>query len=85
MRLADFDRFFVPQVSPEFLVQLARDLGVPRETVPDVTLEGRDLYTSSLPCLLEHSSCTEARPTDQKCLAISAGPGINVGCATVCL
>ncbi len=80
--LVDFDRFYFPQISTEFLDALAEDLSIPRDRIADVTLAGKDLYTSSLPCILEESM--KQQPRDGKlCLAVSAGPGINVACALV--
>jgi 3-oxoacyl-[acyl-carrier-protein] synthase III len=81
--LDEFDDFYFPQVSSAFLDSLAEELNIPRRRVADVTLAGRNLYTSGLPCLLER--CTQAGGGSQGRLglAVSAGPGINVGCALI--
>ena len=80
--LEDFDRFYLPQLSSEFLYELAQDLGVSRERVVDVTVAGRDLYTSSLTCALEQVK-PESDGGRGISLAVSAGGGINVACAVV--
>ena len=78
--LTDFDGFYFPQISSAFLGDVADDLGIDRKRVADVTVKGKDLYTSSLPCILEASA---SKPGPKVCLAVSAGPGIHVGCAVV--
>jgi hypothetical protein len=81
MKLADFDEFCFPQISSEFLDAVALAFAIPRERIADVTVEGRDLYTSSLPCILEVSLLSGLVGSGKVCLCVSAGPGINVGCA----
>jgi len=83
MKLAEFDEFYFPQISSEFLDAVALDLAVPRERVSDVTVEGRDLYTSSLPCILEASLLSGLAGSGKVCLCVTAGPGINIGCAVL--
>jgi 3-oxoacyl-[acyl-carrier-protein] synthase III len=80
---ADFDEFYFPQISPEFLYALGNDLAIPRERIADVTVAGKNLYTSSLPCILESSVRAGLGGSGKTCLAVSAGPGINVGCAVI--
>jgi 3-oxoacyl-[acyl-carrier-protein] synthase III len=82
-KLADFDQFYFPQISPEFLDALGHDLDIAPERIADVTLAGKDLYTSSLPCILENSIRAGLGGSGKVCLAVSAGPGINVGCAVI--
>jgi 3-oxoacyl-[acyl-carrier-protein] synthase III len=81
--LADFDEFYFPQISPEFLDALANDLAIQRERIAAVTVAGKDLYTSSLPCILETSIRAGLGGSGKVCLAVSAGPGIHVGCAVI--
>ena len=81
--LADFDEFHFPQRSPRFLDGLASDLGIPRECIVNATLEGEDLYTSSAGCTLEESLGAGLRGSGKYCLFVSAGPGIQVSCATL--
>ena len=83
MKLAEFDEFYFPQISSEFLDALAVDLSIPRERVADVTVEGKDLYTSSLPCILETSLLSGLAGSGKTCLCVTAGPGINIGCAVL--
>ena len=79
MKLEEFDEFYFPQISSEFLDAVALDLAIPRERVSDVTVEGRDLYTSSLPCILEASLLSGLAGSGKVCLCVTAGPGINIG------
>jgi 3-oxoacyl-[acyl-carrier-protein] synthase III len=80
--LADFDEFYFPQVSSDFLNALASQLEIPRERIVDVTVPEGDLYTSSLPSALEH--VTKRHPKGNKvCLAVSVGSGINVRCGVI--
>ena len=83
MKLAEFDEFYFPQISSAFLDAVALDLAIPRERVSDVTVEGRDLYTSSLPCILEASLLSGLAGSGKVCLCVTAGPGINIGCAVL--
>jgi 3-oxoacyl-[acyl-carrier-protein] synthase III len=83
MKLAEFDEFYFPQISSKFLDAVALDLAIPRERVSDVTVEGRDLYTSSLPCILEASLLSGLAGSGKVCLCVTAGPGINIGCAVL--
>jgi 3-oxoacyl-[acyl-carrier-protein] synthase III len=81
--LADFDEFYFPQISQEFLDALANDLAIQRERIAAVIVPGKDLYTSSLPCILETSVRAGLGGSGKVCLAVSAGPGIHVGCAVI--
>lgn len=84
--MSDYGRYYFPQVSPIFLHELASDLGVPCERMVDATIPGKDLYTSSLLCALEQSAGGVPGAPGEKDtlgLAVSAGPGITVGCATL--
>jgi len=81
--LADFDEFYFPQISPGFLKALGHEFEIPCHRIIDVTVPGNDLYTSSLPSLLEHISRRRDAAAGRVALAVSAGPGINVGCAVV--
>lgn len=81
--LVDFDEFHFPQISAKFLDALAKQLEIPRARLVDVTVEGRDLYTSSVPCTLEESLCVGLRGSGRCGLMASAGPGIQVACAVL--
>lgn len=80
--LADFHEFYFPQVSSAFLTALGDELQIPRQRIVDVAGAG-DLYTSSLPCVIEHVMQSGRGQSERVCLAVSAGPGINVGCAII--
>jgi 3-oxoacyl-[acyl-carrier-protein] synthase III len=70
-----------PQISSEFITELAAWLNVPRERMVDVAAEDADLFTSSLACALRHALDRGlVRPGDVG-LIISAGAGVQVGCA----
>ncbi len=81
--LQDFEYFYFPQISSAFLRKLAEDIGLPWQRIVDVTVPGKDLSTSSLPCILEEVTRRGANGDSGMCLAVSAGPGINVGCAVI--
>jgi 3-oxoacyl-[acyl-carrier-protein] synthase III len=81
--LSNFDEFYFPQISSEFLCDVADDLGLARDRVIDVCIPGKDLFTSSLPCALEEAQRSGSAGRGKNCLAVSAGPGINVCCAVL--
>lgn len=81
--LADVDEFHFPQRSQQFLDGLASELGIPRDRIVNATLEGKDLYTSSVGCTLEESLGAGLCGSGKCCLFVSAGPGIQVSCATL--
>jgi 3-oxoacyl-[acyl-carrier-protein] synthase III len=79
--LDDVPVILPPQISAGFLDGLARKLGRPRETFVDVTIPGKDRFTSSIvPGLRAAIDRGMARPGDLA-LVIAVGSGIQVGCA----
>ena len=70
-----------PQVSPEFIRRLSDRLGLAREKFVDVSEDGGDLFTSSLPyCIAYLRDNPRTRPGDLG-LIINVAAGIQVGCA----
>lgn len=70
-----------PQISPKMNKQLPNLLGIEPHRVVDLAIEGRDLYTSTLPFSIEHARRTgQIKPGDIG-LIISVASGIQVGCA----
>jgi 3-oxoacyl-[acyl-carrier-protein] synthase III len=74
-------RVFPPQISSAFISALSRAMDLPRDRFVDAVGDGRDLFTSSLPFALRHA-CDHhlIRPGDLG-LIVTAGSGIQVGCA----
>jgi 3-oxoacyl-[acyl-carrier-protein] synthase III len=71
-----------PQVSPAFVAELGTRFKIERGRLVDVTCDGADLFTSSLPHAFDAIVNRKlARPGDVG-LIITAGAGIEIGCAT---
>ncbi|WP_054813406.1 non-ribosomal peptide synthetase [Nocardia arizonensis] len=81
LALSDMKVILAPQISTEFLGNLAERIGVAGEQIIDVTDGGPDLYTSSLPAALRY--CREGgRVTSGDIgLVITVGAGVQIGCA----
>ena len=57
---------------------------MPIEIFVELVSEGKDLFTSSLPCSLHEIETRDlAKPGDIG-LVINVGAGLQVGCATYC-
>ncbi|MGB6043921.1 MAG: 3-oxoacyl-[acyl-carrier-protein] synthase III C-terminal domain-containing protein, partial [Pirellulales bacterium] len=81
LSMQDIRWIVAPQISREFLVQLACSLDVSQDRLIDVTEGRRDLTTSSLPySLAALHDRGDVNPGD-RCLMISAGSGVEIGCA----
>ena len=79
--LSDIALFIPPQLSPGSIDELSAELKVDRDRFVHVSGGGEDLFTSSVPYALEAvRSRGLARPGDAG-LIITAGAGIEVGCA----
>lgn len=72
---------FPPQVSPDFVGDLAKALDVPCERMIDVSLAGEDLFTSALPFALRKAQEEKRVQPGDIGLLIAAGAGNQVGCA----
>jgi 3-oxoacyl-[acyl-carrier-protein] synthase III len=74
-------RIFPPQISSSFIVRLSETMGLPGERFVDVVQGGRDLATSSLPFALRHARDRGLVRRGDVGLLVTAGSGIQVGCA----
>ncbi|MGE3272882.1 MAG: 3-oxoacyl-[acyl-carrier-protein] synthase III C-terminal domain-containing protein [Chloroflexota bacterium] len=81
LTLADIDVILPPQISPLLSQALAEQLGVPQSKLVDVSVEGQDLFTSSLPFALAEARRRGLTAPGNVGLVIVAGSGIQVGCA----
>jgi amino acid adenylation domain-containing protein len=79
--LEDVNMIFPPQVSPGFITNLATQLGTKREKFVDVSMEGKDLFTSSLAYGLRQAQDYNMVKKGDVGLLISIGAGIQVGVA----
>jgi 3-oxoacyl-[acyl-carrier-protein] synthase III len=70
-----------PQMSSEFICHMSNSLGVERTKLVDVQAQ-RDLFTSSLAYTLHYVQEQQLVKPGDIGLIISAGSGIQVGCAT---
>jgi amino acid adenylation domain-containing protein len=71
-----------PQISPAFVAKVSAALHLDRERVVDIARNGVDLYTSSLPCTLQYVQEQRLVEPGDIGLIVSAGSGLQVGCAT---
>jgi 3-oxoacyl-[acyl-carrier-protein] synthase III len=77
----DFDMIIPSQISSGFITKMAGVLGVKREKMIDVTLEGGNLFNASLPAAMDHIFKHNKPEPGQKALIINVASGIQVGCA----
>jgi 3-oxoacyl-[acyl-carrier-protein] synthase III len=70
-----------PQVSSAFIGRLADALGVSRDRCIDVTVDGLDLFSSSLPHALREAERRSLLGAGDAALLIGVGAGLQVGCA----
>jgi 3-oxoacyl-[acyl-carrier-protein] synthase III len=82
MSLADVNLVMAPQISPIFLQRLAARLGIESERVVDACCPQGDWFTSSLPRALWRARASGLIVPGDLALLITAGSGIQVGCAT---
>ncbi len=75
-------RWVLPsQFSGEFLEQLSRVLKIPRTQIVDLTADGLDWLTSSLPRSLHELESRKCTMPGEFGLVINVGAGLQVGCA----
>ena len=72
---------FPPQISSGFITRLSESFGLSQEKFIDVVGEGTDLFSSSLPYALEYAYEKKLVKPGDIGLMISAGAGLQVGCA----
>ena len=70
-----------PQISPGFIRALGDELNFPAEKLIDVSEEGRDYFSSSVPYALEEAYRRQLVQTGDLGLIIAVGTGVQVGCA----
>lgn len=75
------DKFFPPQISSEFIVQLSKSLNLPLERFVDVVGEGSDLFSSSITYAFDYAHEKGLIHPGDLGLVIAVGSGIQVGCA----
>jgi len=78
---SDIALFIPPQLSPGSIDNLSAELQVDRSRFVDVTRSGEDLFTSSVPYALDAVRCRGLAQPGEAGLIITAGAGIEVGCA----
>ena len=81
LELNQIDMVFPPQISSGFIEELSNQLDFPLERFVDVVGKGPDLFSSSLPCGVEHAYSKELIKPGNTGLMIAVGSGIQVGCA----
>ncbi len=80
-KLEDVAMVFPPQISPDFITELGEKLELKREKLVDISEEGKDLFTSSLPLAIRHAQQYNMVKKGDVGLLISVASGIQVGCA----
>jgi 3-oxoacyl-[acyl-carrier-protein] synthase III len=80
LSLQQIQHVVLPQISSQFLARGARILGVPPASLIDLTGNG-DPFTSTMPCAWEHVRDQRGMKRGDTLLLVSAGAGIQVGCA----
>jgi len=77
LKLADVRHIFAPQISSNFITRLAESLAVPRSVMVDVTRNGGDLFTSSLPHAWQHAQRSGRTITGDLGILIAVGSGVQ--------
>lgn len=81
LEISQFGSVFPPQISTQFVEDLAPALGVARDRMVDVSHPEHDLFTSSTPRAMEHASARGIVAPGDLGLIIEVASGIQVGCA----
>jgi 3-oxoacyl-[acyl-carrier-protein] synthase III len=79
--LAEVQAILPPQISRRFVHRLAKVLSIPRSRMTCVSSDGSDRYTSSIPLAFDHLQRQRQLRSGDLVLLVSAGAGIQVGCA----
>jgi 3-oxoacyl-[acyl-carrier-protein] synthase III len=79
--LAEVQAILPPQISRRFVHRLAKVLSIPRSRMTCVSSDGSDRYTSSIPLAFDHLQRQRQLRCGDLVLLVSAGAGIQVGCA----
>lgn len=73
---------FPPQISSQFISKLGTKMNLPEDKFVDATINGKDIFTSSIPYAMRYAKDNNLIGTGDTGLIISVGSGIQVGCAT---
>jgi 3-oxoacyl-[acyl-carrier-protein] synthase III len=84
LEMSRIARVFPPQISSAFITELSGAMDFPRDRFVDVVQNGPDLFTSSLPFALRHARDHGLVRQGDIGLLVTAGSGIQVGCALYC-
>ena len=79
--ISQVTKIFPPQISSKFIAQLERAMNVSPSTFVDAVQGRGDLFTSSFPYALQYARNHDLIREGDIGLIISAGSGIQVGCA----
>ena len=71
-----------PQISSNFIAELSDKMKLSKDKFVDIAHESSDLFTSSMPYALEYVREQQLVKPGDIGLIISAGSGVQVGCAT---
>lgn len=80
--ISQIKRIFPPQISSQFISKLGAKMNLPENKFVDATINGKDLFTSSIPYALQYAKDNNLIAKGDIGLIISVGSGIQVGCAT---
>jgi len=80
--LSQINVILPPQISTQFIARLSDAMNISRDKFVDIAHASNDLYTSSLPNTLQHVREQHLVKPGDVGLIITAGSGIQVGCAT---
>ena len=80
--LSQINVILPPQISAQFIARLSDAMNISRDKFVDIAHASNDLYTSSLPNTLQHVREQHLVKPGDVGLIITAGSGIQVGCAT---
>ena len=81
LKMSQIKAIFPPQASPTIISTLGDRMGIPKSRFVDVTNDGLDLFTSSLPYALHQARRTSLVGPGDIGLFLGVGSGIQVGCA----
>jgi 3-oxoacyl-[acyl-carrier-protein] synthase III len=74
-------RIFPPQISSRFIAELSDAMDLPPDLFVDAVQGGSDLFTSSVPFALRHAQEHGLVRGGELGLIVTAGSGLQVGCA----
>jgi len=81
LNISQIKVIFPPQISSQFISKLSDRMKVTTDKFIDITNNGKDLFTSSLPYALQYAREHKLVDNGDIGLIVSVGSGIQVGCA----